>query len=249
MVEKRTTQNSKYIVVAFMSVILFVITYKYTLNLVKFNGINDMREHMWHAESIYSNNFFEKWLERPYFLWHILVKASALYLGMPMIEATSFVCGVMSAFTCLVTFFVLERFAMEKAKCFAGNAAACAAGGLLVLIEWIQDIILKKADHKKTLIFIRNLILSSIPAMIYLLSEYTAYYVLDTMNDDAGIGIYSAFYVWDDFTTNIPISILLAMAFPLYMVLTNLKYFLKEVEGKLALLAYVVGTLELSFTQ
>lgn len=50
--------------------------------------------------------------------------------------------------------------------------------------------------------------------------------------------------VWSIFSENIILSIALGMAFPLYVMLIDIRYFLRQDMGRLALTGYVIGILE-----
>lgn len=86
-----------------------------------------------------------------------------------------------------------------------------------------------------------------IPALLYLLLEYASFYLWGGTNEDAQIAIYPFLTAWKMFTPSVPKSIVLAMCFPLWMLITNFRYFISSVEGRLGLIGYGVGVLEFGF--
>lgn len=326
-----------------MSVLVFVVVYKYTLNQLMLDDINDLREHTWHAESIYLDRLRAAWLKRPYLFWHLCVKSSIKFFDMPADAAASFTHGFFAGFTCLVTFWLLDRTSMRLVGKNMGVPAALAAGALgfvgplyvpwfnayqyegqfsinplfnpthmavkpfgLLCFMFAVDLILACKGNEKMyfpgirkvnclyVLFSVTLLLSaftkptfmymllpagavcllidlvsalrkkdgsamkvwglmwrmacaSIPALIYLCFEYAAFYLLGGTNEDAHVAIYPFLTAWHIYSPDVPRSLRLAMAFPFWMLLTNLKYFFRSVEGRLSLVSYVVGTLEFSF--
>lgn len=120
-------------------------------------------------------------------------------------------------------------------------------GVIYVLIELICALSHKDGSWKKTWNFMWKLACACIPSLIYLLLEYSAFYLWGGTNEDASVAIYPIFTAWHEYSADVPSSILMGMSFPIWMVITNYKYFLRSVEGRLGFLAYAVGTLEFSF--
>lgn len=336
--------NAKFALAAVLSVIVFVVMYKWTLNQVKFDGINDLREHMWHAESIYLDRFWTAWLKRPYLLWHLCVKFLLKFTSAPLEEATACVHAAFAALNCLITFFIIDKIVQRiSSRKGSGMCAASVAGmlgfvmpmyiwwfnhhhhegqwtinpffnpthmavkpfGLLtfalavdlilryrgqdtlfftgkrvqkylyilwggvlllstfikptfiymllpagavfLLIDLVVSLCRKDGYWKKTWSFMWRMACACIPSLIYLLLEFSAFYFWGGTNEDAHVAVYPFLYVWKLFSPNIPKSIVLGMSFPIWMVLTNWKYFWKSVEGRLSLVAYFIGFLEFSF--
>ncbi len=119
-------------------------------------------------------------------------------------------------------------------------------GVIYVLIELVISLIHKDGSWKKTWNFMWKLACACIPSLLYLLLEYSAFYFWGGTNSDAEIAIYPFLTAWHIYSTNVPRSIVMAMSFPLWMLITNPKYFLYSVEGRLSFLGYVVGALEFS---
>ena len=114
--ENQNQNRVKYAVAAVLSVVVFVILYKYALNEINEDDIVDLREHLWQAGDIYLTNIADIWVKKPYMLWHICVKAGVKYLKMPLEEAGAFVHGGFCALNCLITFFAVDRLA-ERFTC------------------------------------------------------------------------------------------------------------------------------------
>ena len=333
----------KYAVAAFVSVVIFSIIYKYTLNQMYIDGISDTKEHAWIAEAIYLDRLGEAWLKIPYLFWHLCVKGCIKFFLMPVDAAAAFTNGFLAGLTCLLTFYMLDRASERFAGKDVGIPAALAAGTLGIVnalyVPWFNpyqyigqfsinplsnpthmavkpfglicfmlavDLILnyngqpliyfsnikkprwlyilfsiflflstftkptfmymllpagvvyllidmgfalvrKDGSWKKVWSFMWRIACTCIPSILYLLIEYVTFYYWNDKNSDSHVAIYPFLTAWHLFSTNVPRSIRLAMAFPIWMVLTNLKYFFKSVEGRLALIGYAIGTLEFSF--
>lgn len=121
------------------------------------------------------------------------------------------------------------------------------AGAVYLLFELFFNIRSKEKDFKKLWGFTWRMLLASAPSLLYLGFEYAAFYLWGGTSEDARVTIYPFLTAWRLYSPNIPRSLRLSMAFPFWMVLTNWKYFLRSVEGRLSIIGYVVGTLEFSF--
>lgn len=121
------------------------------------------------------------------------------------------------------------------------------AGVVYLLIDLGIALARKDGSWKKVWSFMWRIACACIPSLLYLLFEYLAFYYWGGTNEDSQVAIYPFLTAWHLFSPNVPRSIRLAMAFPLWMVLTNLKYFFKSVEGRLSLIGYATGTLEFAF--
>lgn len=130
MEEQKRVSNTKYAFAAFLSVIVFVITYKYVLNQLA-EYINDLVEHTWHAENIYLDSverIWNIWLQRPYLFWHLCVKCFIKFGGMPVKEAAACTCSCFAVFCYFVTFFIIDRLTERSKGKNTGIASAGAAG-------------------------------------------------------------------------------------------------------------------------
>lgn len=118
------------------------------------------------------------------------------------------------------------------------------AVGLYMLGFFIYKLIKKDNPFE----FFRKLLLlflCSVPAVIYILLQYAAFFVFGgSYNNEGGIIITDYLEVWSLFTDNVYLSVLLAMALPIYMIIIDFKYFKDTVQGRLALAGYAVGFLE-----
>lgn len=342
-IEAKRGNQVKYAVAAFFAVLIFVIVYKYTLNQLRVEDINDLREHTWHAETIYLDRLWTAWLKLPYLFWHICVKSCIKFFKMPVEDAAACIHGVFAGVNCLVTFYLLDRTGERLTGKDIGISAALMAGILgfvqPLYVPWFNiyqyegqfsinpifnpthmavkplglicfmlavDLILayqgkeklffvnntknrklyiafslflllsaftkptflfmllpsgaiyllidlgfalkrKDGSAKKVWGFMWRIACAAIPALLYLLFEYAAFYFEGGTNDESGVAIYPFLTAWHIYSPDVPRSLRLAMAFPIWMVITNLKYFFKSVEGRLSLVAYAVGTLEFSF--
>ncbi len=345
MTEGQTQKENqvKYAVAAFMAVMIYVIIYRYTLNQLRPDEINDLVEHTWHAEDIYLDRLWTAWLKRPYLFWHLCVKSCIKFLGMPVADAAACTHSFLAGLTCLVTFYLLDRAGQRISGKNVGVPAALAAGALgfamALYVPWFNiyqhegqfsinpifnpthmavkpfgllcfmvavDLILvykgekqlffpgirkakqlyflfsglllfsafakptfmymllpagavyllidlgialwkRDGSYQKVWGFFWRIACASAPAIFYLMFEYAAFYLWGGTNEDASIAIYPFLTAWRIYSPNVARSIRLAMAFPIWMVLTNLKYFGKSVEGRLSLVAYLTGALEFSF--
>ena len=90
-----------------------------------------------------------------------------------------------------------------------------------------------------------KLAVATLPTCAYILTEYVALFYFGT-EQDTSVVLTKPLEVWHFFSLNVPKSILLGMCFPIWMLLTNLGYFYKTVEGRLSVLGYMMGVLEFS---
>lgn len=335
--------SAKYAMVAFWATVVFVIIYKYCLNMLGTEELNDLVEHTLHAQNIYRNNIWVSWLERPYLFWHLCVKGCIKFLSMPVKEASAFTCATFHVLNCFATFYLLDRTVSEAIGRDGGIAASCAAGmlelvqplyvywfnsrqyegqfsinplfnpthtavkpfGLLcfmlacdliraykgkeklyfmgikssvllyvlwggalllsafakptfmymllpagavyLLVELFLIVVRKKGGYKTLWSFTWRMAVASAPALLYLILEYSAFYLWGGTNEDAHVAIGSFLTTWRLYSPNVPKSMILSMAFPFWMVLSDWKYFVHSVEGKFSVIGYAVGTLEFSF--
>lgn len=341
--DTRKNSQIKYAVAASMAVILFAVIYKYTLNQLNSESLNDLKEHTKWAESIYLDRLWTVWNKIPYLFWHLCVKGCIKFFKMPTDAAAACTQGFFAGFSCLVNFYLLDRTAKKLTGKDVGVAAALTSGVLGVVmalyVPWYNpyqhegqfsinpifnpthlavkpfgiicfmlavDLILMYKGEKQIyfekiqksrwlfILFAANLLLSvftkptfmfmllpagavyllidlgialvrkdgswkkvwgfmwriacaSVPAVLYLLLEYAMFYLWGGTSADASVAIYPFLTAWHLYSPDVPRSLRLAMAFPAWMVITNLKYYFKSVEGRLALIGYAVGTMEFSF--
>ncbi len=330
----------KYVLAAFLAVLVFQICYKYTMNDFANNMQTDLQAHGKIAESIYLDRFWEVWLKVPYLFWHLCVKCCIKFVHMPLNAATAFAHGFFAGLSCLVLFWMLDRYGRSITGKDLGIPAALTAGVLSIAqplyVLWFQqlvqfsinpyhnpthiavkpfglvcfmlgvDLILVSKGKEKLffpwmrktkwlyLSFSLMLLLStftkptfmymllpggavfllvdlaaalirkdgtarriwgvmwrmacvSLPSLAYLLIEYLAFYVWGERNRESGVAFSSFLMGWHLVSDNVPRSMCLMMAFPFWMILTNLKYFFRSVEGRLSMICFAVGTLEFAF--
>ncbi len=101
----------------------------------------------------------------------------------------------------------------------------------------------KVVDALKTLLYTS---LATIPSLILIIFEYLAFYRWGNQYPSKVI-IGPFLETWHMFSYDVPTSIILAMFFPIWMMVTNPGYFLKSTEGLLSVICYVVGTFEFAF--
>lgn len=121
------------------------------------------------------------------------------------------------------------------------------AGVLYLCVDMVKALLKKDGSWKKVWSFMWRIGCASIPAVVYLLISYAAFYLWGGTNSDSHVAVYPLFTVWGHYSPNIFKSWVFSMVFPLWMALTNPKYFVKSVECRLALTGYLVGTLEFMF--
>lgn len=121
------------------------------------------------------------------------------------------------------------------------------AGVVYLCIDMILALRKKDGSWKKVWSFMWRVGCACIPSVIYLLFSYAAFYLWGGTFSDAKVAIYPPFTVWHVYSPSIKKSWVYGMAFAIWMVATGPKYFLKSVEGRLALIGYLTGTTEFVF--
>ena len=115
------------------------------------------------------------------------------------------------------------------------------------LMLWELLVRLMKKDGSAALYFKHCLMtfVCALPTLLYILMQFLAYFIWGGSYGDGGSLIVTHWLeVWRMFTQNVGLSIVLAMAFPLFMVLINVNYFVKSDLGRLALMGYGIGFFE-----
>lgn len=120
------------------------------------------------------------------------------------------------------------------------------AVAFLMLGELIRRLV-KKDDSARP--YFRHCLITlccAVPALLYILIQILAYFIWGGSYGGNGesLIITKLFEVWHIYSQNVGLSIGLGMAFPLFMVLINGKYFFKSDMGRLALLGYFISILE-----
>lgn len=123
------------------------------------------------------------------------------------------------------------------------------AVGVLMLWNWIAAI--RKKDGSASAYFKHclHMFFCALPALAYMFLQFFSYFVLHGSygSEEARIIITDCMQVWSLFSENIVLSIALGMAFPLFVLMLNPTYFLKNDLGRLALTGYIIGLLEAAF--
>lgn len=120
------------------------------------------------------------------------------------------------------------------------------SGAAYMIGYLIYSLVKRNKKAAPTLIAILNITVASIPSLVLLLLEYLAFYKWgDQYPSEVVFGNFLS--VWHMFSNDVPTSVLLAMCFVIWMVITNPKFFFGTTEGLLSLICYIVGTFEFAF--
>ena len=118
------------------------------------------------------------------------------------------------------------------------------AGLVFFLTEWIRLLAAKSGEVKKLGKLLLKVILACLPAVAYIALEYIAFYFWGDNNGDSRVALAVPFTAWRLFSGNILLSVIVAVAFPLWMVITDPKYFFQSLEGKFSVISFLVGFAE-----
>lgn len=119
------------------------------------------------------------------------------------------------------------------------------AVGFLMLYQWLKKLLTKDGSAKEYFRHCLSMLYCSIPSLLYISLQFVDYYIAGgNNNSDTSVVITGWLEVWRLFSENIAVSVLVSMAFPLFVILIDLRYFLTSTMGKLALTAYGVSFLE-----
>lgn len=122
------------------------------------------------------------------------------------------------------------------------------AVGLLMLTEWIKLLWKKDQTAKTYFAECLKMLLCAVPSLLYIGVSYTAFFIMGgSIAATDGICLTSIGRVWSMFTENIFLSIALGMAFPLLLLLMDIRSFIRDSFGRIALTSYLVGLLEALF--
>lgn len=120
------------------------------------------------------------------------------------------------------------------------------AVAFLMLGELIARLV--KKDGSAPLYFRHCLITlcCAIPSLLYILLQFFAYFIWGGSygGKEGSVIITKWFEVWHVYSHNAILSVVLGLAFPLFMLLVNGKYFVKSDMGRLALVGYLISFLE-----
>lgn len=119
------------------------------------------------------------------------------------------------------------------------------AVGLLMLAEWIRRIVQKE---KSAGMYFRQcliMLLCAVPCLVYILIQFLAYFIWGgSYGGGGGLIVTGWMQVWSLFSENVILSIALGMAFPLYILLIDSGFFVRNDMGRLAVTGYGIGVLE-----
>ncbi len=148
--------------------------------------------------------------------------------------------GLKKYYICLsVTLFLSAMAKPTFAEMFIPAVA------FVMLGEWIARIVRKDNSAKDYFHKCLLMLLCAVPTLLYILLQFLAYFVWGGSYGADGTFIVTKWLeVWHMYSNNVLLSVLLGMAFPLFMVLINTQFYLKDDLGRLALTGYGVGFLE-----
>lgn len=120
------------------------------------------------------------------------------------------------------------------------------AVGFIMLGEWLTRIKRKDNSAKSYFQHCLTTLLCAVPTLLYILLQFLAYFIWGGSYGGEGgtVGITKWLEVWHMFTENVALSVVLGLAFPLFMILINGAYFVKSDCGRLSLVAYGIAFLE-----
>ena len=119
------------------------------------------------------------------------------------------------------------------------------AGMIVILLDLLSGAWKKSPSVKTVWNAAWKLAVATLPTCAYILTEYIALFFFGR-EQGTSVVLTKPLEVWHFFSLDVPTSILLGMCFPIWMLLTNLGYFYKSVEGRLGVLGYLTGVLEFS---
>lgn len=119
------------------------------------------------------------------------------------------------------------------------------AGIIMILLDLLEGTRKKTPPVSAVWNAAWKLAVAALPTCAYLLIEYVALFFFGR-DQGTSVVLTKPLEVWHFYSYDVPTSILLGMCFPIWMLLTNLGYFYKTVEGRLSVLGYLIGVLEFS---
>lgn len=122
------------------------------------------------------------------------------------------------------------------------------AVALFMLTELIIRIYKKADDCKEYFKSCLKMLVCSVPSLLYIGSSFINYFVIgDNHYGDTSVTVTSWMKVWSLFSDNIYLALLFGMAFPIYVIIIDPKFFAGNVIGRLGALGYACGLLEAGF--
>ena len=120
------------------------------------------------------------------------------------------------------------------------------AVAFIMLAEWIGKITKKDGSASAYFKHCLHMLYCAIPSLLYILISFLAYFILDGSygaKEGGSLIITKWLEVWRMSTENVTLSIALGLAFPLFVIFMDLRFFLKDALGKLALVGYGISFL------
>lgn len=117
----------------------------------------------------------------------------------------------------------------------------------IMLFEWISKINKKDSSASAYFKHCLHMFFCAIPSLLCILISFLAYFILGGSYGSAegdSLIITKWFEVWHMNTDNVPLSVLLGLAFPLFVIFMDLRFFIKDNLGRLALVGYGISFLE-----
>lgn len=150
--------------------------------------------------------------------------------------------GLKALYIKLTVFLMLSTFAKPTfAEMFIPAVA------FIMLAEWIGKI--KKKDGSASAYFRHclHMLYCAIPSLLYILVSFLVYFILGGSygaEDGGSLIITKWLEVWGMFTENVTLSVVLGLAFPLFVIFVDPRFFIKDTLGKLSLVGYGISFLE-----
>lgn len=117
------------------------------------------------------------------------------------------------------------------------------AVGVMMLVEWIVRLLQKDGSAGRYFKQCLTMLLCSVPSLTYILAQFLAFFG-GSERESSSLIFTKWMEVWGMYSENIVLSIIVGMAFPLFMILIDGRFFAKNDMGRLALTGYAVGLLE-----
>ena len=123
------------------------------------------------------------------------------------------------------------------------------AVGLMMLFSWGISAFRKDGSGKKAFADLLSMFYCAIPSVLFILLQFYFHYLLGGQAADTGssVVITPYLYVWRGLTENVGMSLILSMAFPMFMFLVDSRNILRSPMGKLAVVSASVSFLEAAF--
>lgn len=119
------------------------------------------------------------------------------------------------------------------------------AVGILMLWKLLSGLIRKEEGAKPYFKHCLHMFLCALPALFYIGLQFFDYYIFGGNNNaETSVIISNWLEVWELFSANIFLSVLLSMAFPIFVILIDTRFFFTSNMGKLSLAGYAVAFLE-----